>query len=77
MWQRQCNQLSTLVVIVSDEKGRSELFSTSTKIKVKAIKSDTKTKKLTKYREFLKRTNSSGIMSDTVGIRKNNKNIDP
>jgi hypothetical protein len=27
---------------------------------------------LTKYREFRKRTNSSGIMSNTVGIRKIN-----
>ena len=29
--------------------------------------------KLTEYREFQKQTNSSGIMSNTVGIRKINK----
>ena len=32
---------------------------------------------LTEYREFRKRTHSSGIMSNTVGIRKTIHNIDP
>ena len=33
--------------------------------------------KLTEYQEFRKRTNSSGIMSNTVGIRKINKEYRP
>jgi hypothetical protein len=34
-------------------------------------------RKLTEYREFRKRTNSSGIMSDMVGIRKFNTEYRP
>jgi hypothetical protein len=42
------------------------------KTKAKMVKSDTKMNELTEYREFRKRTNSSEIMSNTVGIRKLN-----
>ena len=34
-------------------------------------------RELTEYREFRKRTNSSGIMSNTVGIRKFNTEYRP
>ena len=33
--------------------------------------------KLAEYREFRKRTNLSGIMSNTVGIKKSIRNIHP
>ena len=56
--------------------GNSQLFSTST-FKYENESESGKVgheneHELTEYREFRKRTNSNGIMSNTVGIRKIN-----
>ena len=66
------------VVSIRDENGRktSQTFSTSTfeyENENESGKAGHENEhELTEYQKFRKRTNSSGIMSNTVGIRKIN-----
>jgi hypothetical protein len=78
MHQRSGVFCDTIIVLIKDENGRKtpQLFSTF----IFEYENESENGKarhenereLTEYREFRKRTHSSEIMSNTVGIRKFN-----